>query len=175
MRLLEAFNAKMNKVLCGIMFAAFAGMLIIAFLHMFFRYTADPVPVWTEPTARHLFIFSTYLGASIVFYEGKQINITFFTNLFTGIRLKALFLLIADAAGLFFTAVFTYQGIVLSRSASSVDALTSALPGLHPGLVYSAIPICCLFMFLDISVYTLRHIHSLLTGKEIMRATPYEI
>jgi len=174
MQLLHAFNTKMNKVLTGIMFVTFALMVVLTFLQVVFRYAIEQPLSWSEEGAKYLFMWATYSGASIAFYEGKHINVTLFTDLFNT-RVKAAFYLLADSFCLWFLFVFFYQGFIVSQRVFDLGQFSPSLPWLPIGITYLAIPVGCFFMFFNVLAYSIRHFHTLVTGEGKDIYDPHEI
>lgn len=164
MQLLEAFNTKMNKVLCGIMFVTFTLMVILTFMQVVFRYAIEQPLSWSEEGARYFFMWATYLGASVAFYEGKHINVGLFTDMFSP-RVKAFWLLLADLLCMTFLAVFVYQGALVAMRVFALGQFSPSMPWLPIGLTYASIPVGCFFMFWNVLAYALRHLHTMLTGE----------
>jgi TRAP-type C4-dicarboxylate transport system permease small subunit len=174
MQLLRAFNAKMNTILCAIMFVTFTLMVILTFLQVVFRYAIEMPLSWSEEGAKYLFMWATYAGASIAFYEGKHINVTLFTNLF-GSRTKAGLYFVADLFCLWFLSVFVYQGFIVSQRVFALGQFSPSLPWLPIGITYLAVPVGCLFMFFNVLAYAIRHFHTLATGAGEDVYDPHEI
>ena len=174
MRLLQAFNAKMNKILCGVMFVTFALMSVLTFMQVVFRYAIEQPLSWSEEGARYLLVWATYMGASVAFYEVKHINATLFTDLFST-RVKAAFLLVADAFCLWFLLVFVYQGFIVAQRVFMLGQFSPSMPWLPIGLTYLAIPLGCFFMFCNVLAYAIRHFHTAATGKDADVYNPDEI
>jgi TRAP-type C4-dicarboxylate transport system permease small subunit len=174
MQLLQAFNTTMNKILCGIMFFSFTLMVILTFMQVVFRYAIELPLAWSEEGARYLFMWATYTGASIAFYENKHINVTLFTDLFSP-RVKAAFLLLADLLCLFFLAVFVYQGFTVAQRVFMLGQFSPSMPWLPIGFTYAAIPVGCFFMFCNVVVYAVRHLHTAMTGEGADVYDPHEI
>ena len=174
MRLLQAFNTRMNKIICGIMFVTFTLMTVLIFMQVVFRYLLEQPLSWSEEGARYLLIWATYAGASIAFYEGKHINATLFTDLFS-IRVKAALLFVADVFCLWFLLVFVYQGFIVSQRVFMLGQFSPSLPWLPIGITYLAIPVSSFFMLCNLLVYAIRHLHTAATGKDADVYNPDEI
>jgi TRAP-type C4-dicarboxylate transport system permease small subunit len=174
MQHLHAFNTKMNKLLCGIMGVTFTLMIILTFLQVVFRYVLEQPLSWSEEGAKYLFMWATYTGASVAFYEGKHINATLFTDLF-GIRVKAFLLLLADIVCLGFLLVFVCQGFIVAQRVFMLGQFSPSMPWLPIGVTYLAIPIGCFFMFCNVLVYAFRHLHTTATGRDADIYNPDEI
>jgi len=174
MRLLQAFNTRMNKILCGIMFATFTLMVILTFLQVVFRYVLEQPLSWSEEGAKYMLMWATYTGASVAFYEGKHINATLFTDLFST-RVKAALLLLADIFCLWFLLVFVYQGFIVAQRVFMLGQFAPSMPWLPVGITYLAIPLGCFFMFCNVLVYAARHLHTAATGRDEDAYNPDEI
>ena len=174
MRLLHSFNTRMNVILSGLMGVTFTLMIILTFLQVVFRYVLEHPLAWSEEGAKYLFMWATYTGASVAFYEGKHINATLFTDLFS-VRVKAFLLLIADIVCLGFLLVFVYQGFIVAKRVFMLGQFSPSLPWLPIGITYLAIPIGCFFMFCNVLVYAFRHLHTAATGKDADVYNPDEI
>lgn len=175
MRLLQAFNAKMNTILCGIMFVSFTMMVILTFLQVVFRYAIEQPLSWSEEGAKYLFMWATYTGASIAFYEGKHINVTLCFDYFKSERLKAGILLLADAFCMWFLLVFICQGFAVSQRVFMLGQFSPSLPWLPIGVTYLAIPVGCFFMFFNVLAYAIRHFHTMATGQGQEAYDPHAI
>jgi TRAP-type C4-dicarboxylate transport system permease small subunit len=174
MRLLQAFNTKMNKILIGLMFVTFTLMVILTFLQVVFRYAIEQPLSWSEEGAKYLFMWATYMGASVAFYEGKHINVSLFTDLFAT-RVKAALLLLADIFCLWFLAVFVYQGFIVSQRVFMLGQFSPSMPWLPTGVTYLAIPVGCFFMFCNVLAYAVRHFHAMVTNEGHDDYSPHEI
>jgi TRAP-type C4-dicarboxylate transport system permease small subunit len=164
----------MNQVLIGIMSVTFTLMVILTFLQVVFRYAIkQPLP-WSEEGAKYFFIWATYMGASIAFYEGKHINVGLFTDLFAT-RVKAALLFLADILCLWFLAVFVYQGFIVSQRVFMLGQFSPSMPWLPIGVTYLAIPVGCFFMFCNVLVYAARHFHAMVTNEGENTYNPHEV
>ncbi|GHV52257.1 C4-dicarboxylate ABC transporter permease [Deltaproteobacteria bacterium] len=175
MHLLQSFNTVVNRILCKILFVSFTCMVILTFMQVVFRYAIAQPLAWSEELARYMFVWATYLGASVAFYENKHINATLFTDFIKSVRVKAGVMVIADILCLAFLAVFVYQGFIVSQRVFNLGQFSPSLPWLPVGIIYLAIPIGCLFMALNVLAYTIRHINSLTTGAALDAFNPDEI
>ena len=175
MRFLQEFNTKVNKILCGIMMGTFTLMVILTFLQVVFRYAIEQPLSWSEEGAKYLFMWATYTGASIAFYEGKHINVTLAFAYFKSERLKAGILLLADGFCLWFLSIFIYQGFIVSQRVFALGQFSPSLPWLPIGITYLAIPVGCFFMFFNVLAYTIRHFYTMMTGEGQDAYDPHEI
>lgn len=53
---------------------------IIIFLQVLFRYVLNLSLAWTDESSRYLFVWFSYLGASLALREGKHISVTYFVG-----------------------------------------------------------------------------------------------
>ncbi len=175
MHFLQMFNTKMNKVLSGIMFVTFTLMVVCTFLQVVFRYAIEQPLSWSEELARYCFVWATYSGASVAFYEKKHINVLLFLDFIRSIRIRSAILLLADVCCMFFLIVFVYQGFIVSQRVFMLGQFSPSLPWLPIGITYLAIPIGCLFMFLNILAYAIQNMHSVCTGQAQETVDPHAL
>jgi TRAP-type C4-dicarboxylate transport system permease small subunit len=165
MELLDGFNTRINRIVCGFLTVIFSIMVVVIFTQVIFRYLLEHPLSWSEEIARYLFIWATFLGASVAFYENTHINVTFFTDHIANVRARALIMLVADLASMTFLGMYVYQGFSVSSRVFTLGQFSPAMEWLPIGLVYLAIPVGSLLMLLNILAYTLRHLHALRTGE----------
>lgn len=165
MELLDDFNTRINRIVCGFLTVIFSIMVVVIFhpghLPLFARASAIvvgrdcalPVHLGDVPRGQRRF------------HENTHINVTYFTDHIANVRARALIMLVADLASM------TFLGMYVSRAfPSAVACLLSAsfspaMEWLPIGLVYLAIPVGSLLMLLNILAYALRHLHALRTGE----------
>lgn len=167
MELLMALNTRINKVVCTFLTIVFTIMVTVIFAQVVFRYALSHPLSWSEELARYLFIWATFLGASVAFYEGTHISVHLFVEKIRNIRVRALVMVIADFCCLWFLGMYVYDGFIVSSRIFNLGQFSPSMEWLPIGLVFLAIPIGSLFMILNVLAYTLRHINSLMTGAEI--------
>jgi TRAP-type C4-dicarboxylate transport system permease small subunit len=163
--MLSTLNTRINRIVCGFLTVIFSIMVIVVFAQVIFRYSLEQPLAWSEEVARYMFIWATFLGASVAFYENTHINVTYFTDHIANVRARALVMLVADMASMTFLGMYVYEGFVVSRRVFMLGQFSPSMEWLPIGLVYLAIPVGSLFMMTNILAYALRHLHALRTGE----------
>lgn len=165
MEFLDTLNTRINKLVCVFLTIFFTVMVVVIFFQVIFRYSLERPLAWSEEVARYLFVWATFLGASVAFYEGTHINVTYFTDLPKNPRIRAAIMVLADLACMFFLVVFVWHGFAVASRIHGLGQFSPSMEWLSIGLVFLAIPIGSLFMFLNVLATTLRHVHTLRTGE----------
>jgi len=170
MEFLDAFNTRINRIVCQFLTAIFSIMVVVVFAQVVFRYSLEQPLSWSEEVARYMFIWATFLGASVAFYENTHINVTYFTDHISSVRARALVMVCADIASMTFLGMYVYQGFVVSSRVFTLGQFSPSMEWLPIGLVYLAIPVGSLLMMLNIFAYTLRHLQALRTGESTQQS-----
>jgi TRAP-type C4-dicarboxylate transport system permease small subunit len=117
----------------GLILAVMAGAV---FLQVVLRYTGRGIDGLDE-VPRYLFVWLVMVGAAAAMYRGEHTVLDYFINRL-GPRLRALTLVLTNAAGIGLFAYLIWLSFVLVPNA---QLQTSAGLGLPLGYVYAAIPI----------------------------------
>lgn len=173
MEFLDSINTRINRVVCGFLTAIFSVMVVVVFAQVIFRYSLEQPLSWSEEVARYMFIWATFLGASVAFYENTHINVTYFTDHIPNVRARALVMIVADIASMTFLGMYVYEGFVVSARVFNLGQFSPSMEWLPIGLVYLAIPIGSLLMILNILAYTVRHLYALRSGEATMQAAAH--
>jgi len=144
----------------------FAVMVLAVMGQVVFRYVLRISVPWSEELARFLFIWATFLGASIAFCEGGHINVSFFVGRIRNIRAQALVRLTAYAFCLWFLGMYVWDGFILCNRLIAMGQTSPAIPRLLMGVVYLAIPIGSLLMICNILPHVARCLLAVHTGKQ---------
>ena len=164
MRYLHTLNTFFNRIISSILIVIFGAMVVIIFAQVIFRYALNLPLAWSEELARYLFIWATFFGASIAFYNDTHIRMGSFVDAIANVRCRGALLLIADLFTMSFLAMYVWSGFdVSSRILMTTQAATS-MEWLPIGAVYLGIPIGSLFMLLNVLNYALRHAKMIQTG-----------
>jgi TRAP-type C4-dicarboxylate transport system permease small subunit len=173
MEFLDTLNTRLNRIVCGLLTAIFSVMVVVVFAQVIFRYSLEQPLSWSEEVARYMFIWATFLGASVAFYENTHINVTYFTDHIPNVRARALVMILADLASMTFLGMYVYEGFVVSNRVFTLGQFSPSMEWLPIGLVYLAIPIGSLLMILNILAYTLRHLHALRSGEATLQTAAH--
>ncbi|BBD09163.1 TRAP transporter small permease [Desulfovibrio ferrophilus] len=162
MQLLRAVNTFFNKYLSMLIAVAFSMMTLLIFAQVVCRYVFQDPLSWSEELARYIFIWLTFCGASVAFYENTHIKVSYFIERIGNPRLQAGMFLIADALCLWFLWVFVTDGVVVASRVLSLGQVSSSMGFIPVGIVYLAVPIGSLFMALNVLYHALMHVQTIL-------------
>jgi TRAP-type C4-dicarboxylate transport system permease small subunit len=136
----------------------------VVFAQVLFRYVFQHPLAWSEELARYLFVWATFLGASVAFYENTNINVSLFVEQFKSPRAQAAIMILADIACMAFLVMYVWQGTRVTMSNFNLGQFAPSMEWLPIGLVYLAIPLGSLFMLLNVLAYALQHLDSFRKG-----------
>ena len=108
------------KYVCTIILAL---MVLIVFVNTSLRYLFNTGIVENEEILRYLFIWSTFLGITAVYYEGKHISVTILVEKFPP-RTAALFSFCMNFLALFALGMLVFGGIQYSFETTTYGELT---------------------------------------------------
>ncbi|WP_461210835.1 TRAP transporter small permease [Desulfocurvus sp. DL9XJH121] len=166
MHLLQAVNTFFNKYLSILITVAFGAMTVLIFGQVVCRYVLQNPLSWSEELARYLFVWLTFCGASVAFYEDTHIKVSYFVDSVPNPRLRGAVNLLADALCLWFLWVFVKDGFVVSSRVMALGQVSSSMGWLSVGAVYLAIPIGSLFMALNVLHHAVEHAKSMLGASQ---------
>jgi TRAP-type transport system small permease protein len=131
-----------DSLLLGAAILLFAAFLSSVFLQVLFRYVIEmPLP-WTEEVAVHLFIWSSFLAASVITGRDDHFAIDFFTKNLPA-RLDWSLRILSTALSLLFALIVVYKGV--GWSLRMLPMRTSVLQ-MSQGAVYAVIPLSAIYM-----------------------------
>ena len=125
---------KAYKYLCTVILAL---MVLIVFVNTSLRYLFNTGIVENEEILRYLFIWSTFLGITAVYYEGKHIAVTILVEKFSP-RGAALFSFCTNFLALFALGVLVFGGFQYCFETTTYGELT----GIPFGYIISAAIFC---------------------------------
>jgi TRAP-type C4-dicarboxylate transport system permease small subunit len=140
-RLRAAFDAS-GKVLEYLAAACLAAITLLVSVQIFFRYILHSPLTWPEEVIRLLFVWLSFLGATIVFRRGGHFRLKFIFELLgrkAGRRLRVF----TDVLMLAFIALLFYQGVAILKMAFISRYMSI---NLSVGWSYLAIAVSCLLM-----------------------------
>jgi TRAP-type C4-dicarboxylate transport system permease small subunit len=123
-----------------------AGMAVVVFLQVLFRYVLHLPLFWTEEFARYCLVWASLLGAAVALKRGEHIAVTFFLDTFPKRAARAL-TMVAQVSVLLILAVMVWGGIklVLVTSAQISPALRISM-----AVPYLALPIGSIIMLFHV-------------------------
>lgn len=161
MQLLRAVNAFFNKYLSVLITLAFGLMTILIFGQVVCRYVLHNPLSWSEELARYLFIWLTFCGASVAFYEGTHIRVSYFVERIGSQKLQAAIFALADVLCLWLLWIFVKDGFVVASRVMSLGQMSSSMGFLPVGVVYLAVPVGSLFMALNVLYHAVSHLQTI--------------
>ena len=99
--------------------SAIGVMIALNIIQVFFRYVLNAAFVWVFPATMLLFIWSTFLGAFVVYRRKKDIVVRFIANLFPASAQEKL-TLITNILIIFFLLLILFQAPTLIRRQASI-------------------------------------------------------
>lgn len=148
--LLKKINTFADKIAKFIVSLSFGMMTLLIFLQVVFRYVFKESLSWSEELATYLFIWLTFIGASIATRERTHINVEMFINSIKSVKTKKIFIILANVLSMFFLGVLTVFGFFIANQILSLKQVSASMPFLLVGIVYFAVPIGSLIMFLNL-------------------------
>ncbi len=143
-RFWRVYEAAVNSVAV----ALFAAMVLVTTLGVFFRYVLNNALPWAEEADRYLFIWLSFVGASITMRHKAHIAVDLLLRYVSPAR-RHLLTLIGQAAVLVFLALVFLASLPVLELTSETRATATDIP---MSWVYTATPVGCLL----IGVETLR-------------------
>jgi len=116
--------------------------------------------IWTEEVANYSFIWSIFMGASVMVYQREHFSFDFLTIRMTG-KKKSILMIVIDIFILLFSVAILYYGIEAAITFWNYNWV--ALPEMKMGYVWISLPI----MGFTMAVYTISHLFN--SFKELKR------
>ena len=161
MQVLRTVNGFFNRYLSVLIAGAFSLMTVLIFVQVICRYVLQDSLSWSEELARYLFVWLTFCGASVAFYEDTHIKVTLFVDLLPDPRARAAVYALADALCLWFLWVFVKDGFSVASRVLALGQSSASMGFLPVGLVYLAVPIGSLFMALNVLFHAGEHLQTI--------------
>jgi TRAP-type C4-dicarboxylate transport system permease small subunit len=140
-RFWRAYEASVNTAAV----ALFSVMVAVTAIGVFFRYVLDDALPWAEEADRYLFIWLSFVGASITMRHNAHIAVDILVRTFTPAYRKWIALLSAICIIVFLAVVF--------RASESVIAVTSlsrtTATDVPMSWVYLAVPVGCVLIGIE--------------------------
>ncbi len=148
--ILKKINNTANQLAKFIVSFSFGTMTVLIFMQVIFRYVFKESLSWSEELARYMFIWLTFIGASIATREKTHINVATFVSNIKSYKTKKIFIIFANTLSMFFVGVLTFYGFNIASKVLQLKQVSASMPFLYVGIVYFAIPIGSLIMFLNL-------------------------
>ena len=144
-----------NRALEGFLIVGFVAMTLVIFLQVIFRYFLLQSLSWSEEVARYLFVWLTFLGASVVARSQSHITVESVVNAIKPESLRKGVKTLAALLTLTFVYVLMTEGFDASMEIVELEQVSPSLPWLSLGWIYFAIPLGSLVMGLNIVEQTI--------------------
>ena len=148
------FLKKLDHILSGVEKVTACVMLVLIVLigsaQIFFRFVLHSSLIWSEELMRYMFVWLSFLTASIAVREHKHISVDFVTS-FTPARVNRVFYLLSRVAMLAYFYFMIPAGFALC--AKTAHNRSTILP-ITWNFVYAALPVGMILMILSmVSVF----------------------
>jgi TRAP-type C4-dicarboxylate transport system permease small subunit len=120
--------------------ALLAAMCILVCVQVFYRYVLEAPLTWSEELIRFLFVWLSFLGATICFRRGGHFRLDFFVRGLFPPHIARQILVVVDLIVLAFVVLLTVQGFALLKMAFLNHYVAIDMSA---GWSYLAIPVCC--------------------------------
>ncbi len=137
-----------ESVVNSVAVALFTAMIVVTTLGVFFRYVLNNALPWAEEADRYLFIWLSFVGASITMRHKAHIAVDLLLRYVSPAR-RRLLTLVAQAAVLVFLALVFLASLPVLELTAETRATATDIP---MSWVYTAAPVGCVL----IGVETLR-------------------
>jgi TRAP-type C4-dicarboxylate transport system permease small subunit len=151
MQIIKKIDAKLHLCLFWTLFFIGAGITVVVFLGVLFRYVFKAPLPWAEELSRYLMVWGASLGAAVAYKEGSHVAVTVAIERLPQMVAKWMVLLGRLAVG-FFAVVALIWGFVLIER---FKGQTSPAIGIPMAIPYLSVPIGCLLILFQTIVLTL--------------------
>ncbi len=138
------FSEFILNVVIGVMLA---GMVVLVFGNVIFRYFLNSSIAWSEEVSRFMLIWLSFLGAVIAFMKNEHLGLDILVKFLPPTASRALVVL-ADLLVIFALFVMTKGGLDMTVDSFASGWVSSAVP-IPYGYVYAVVPISSALMLLE--------------------------
>ncbi len=118
--------------------------VILIFVQVLMRYVFKNSLSWSEELARYVFLWQTWIGASLAVKERRHLRVEVLANLFSG-QNRRIFELLILSIWFCFCLFLGYQGSKLTLFLFQRGQTSPAL-GIPMGYAYASVPVGCFLM-----------------------------
>lgn len=137
------------QVTFGVIFLSLFFLVIV--IQMFARYTGISL-IWTEEAANYSFIWSVFMGASVMIHREGHFRFTMFFNKLTG-KAKSILIIFINTILLIFSFALIYYGVIATQNFWNYNWFS--IQSFKMGYMFISIPI----MGVSMTVYMIDHIY----------------
>jgi TRAP-type transport system small permease protein len=124
-----------------------AGMVLLVFMNVIFRYFLNSAIAWSEEISRFMMIWLCFLGSVLAFQKNEHLGLDMLVKVLPA-RLSRLAVVIADILVLAATGCIFAGGFWMAQD-SLASGWTSPATSTPYGLVYLVVPLAAGFLFLQ--------------------------
>lgn len=144
---MKKFKDIVVKIFVLLAIICFSIMLVSTTVQVIGRYVFQNSPMWTEELARYMFVASAMCGAVVAMDRGAHMEVDILTVQMKG-HVKKTVKIFTQVVVLITCGFIIYLGFQLAAKTFSQPSPSLHLP---MGLVYGAIPVGCLGMFIVVA------------------------
>jgi len=137
-----------------------AGMVVVVFGNVIFRYFLSAAIAWSEEVSRFMLIWLAFLGAVIAYLRNEHLGLDIMLRVLPPLGARVL-ALVADALVVTVLVIMTRGGIVMTVDSFASGWVASAVP-IPYGYVYMAAPIAAGLMLIESIIKLLTDIRKLI-------------
>ncbi|MEI4770055.1 TRAP transporter small permease [Psychrobacillus sp. FJAT-51614] len=142
---MRAFSEKLNLYTGYLVVILVAVLLTVTTIEVFFRNVLNSSIHWSEELSRFTLVWTTFIGASVVYKKGELIALNAFTKL--NEKKRKIIFYITQVITIFFTILLIYFSIHATLSPSTMNQFS---PGLNISMAipYLSIPLGLFIMLI---------------------------
>ncbi len=161
---LDTFRGGFEKAVNFMIGTMLAGMVVVVFGNVIFRYFLNAAIAWSEEVSRFMLIWLAFMGAVIAYLRNEHLGLDILLNVLPprGARIVAV---LADALVVTALVVLTKGGIEMTADSFASGWVASAVP-IPYGYVYMAAPIATGLMLLEAVLKLVSDIRGLLAAQK---------
>ncbi len=137
----RAYETLTNTVAVGL----FSAMVVVTTLGVFFRYVLNAPLYWTEESDRYLFIWLTFVGASITMRYRAHIAVDVLVR-YLSPTWRLWFAMVAQASVILFLAVVFFASLPVIEVTSATRTAATDIP---TSWVYLSVPVGCTLIAIE--------------------------
>ncbi len=143
--MIQTFFSWMDRLLNWALALLMATMLVVIAAQVFYRFCLNDPLDWSEEMGRYLFVWLSFLGAAAGVRQGVHLGVDILEKLFSK-KIHYVFVLLVNLLIQIFLIVITVNGFKILKV---VRFQTSASMGISMVYPYLAVPVGCIFMFIN--------------------------
>ncbi|PUU87508.1 MULTISPECIES: TRAP transporter small permease [Halanaerobium] len=134
-----------DKVIKYLIITFLTLMVVLVFMQVIFRFVLNNPLQWSEELSRFLFVWISFLGASLALKQGQHLGIDVFLKLFPR-KLSKFFIFLSYIFILIFLVGISYKGVGVLNIVSRQRSASLRIPMIYP---YSGVFIGLFLMIIN--------------------------